>query len=126
MSSLLIIEDDANLRMILRNIIEQAGHRVCVATDGKDALTKIQEDPPDLVITDIIMPEKEGIEVILCLRKNYPDIRIIAMSGGGQLGADHYLDMAHEFGAHITIPKPFDKQIILDAINQLLTPLKSQ
>ena len=125
MASIMIIEDDANLRQILQTIVDQAGYEVRLATDGKDALEQIHDNLPDLVITDIIMPETEGIEVILYLRKNHPEVRVIAMSGGGRLGADHYLDMAHEFGAHITIAKPFEKRTMLDAISQLLTTAQS-
>ena len=125
MARVLIVEDDANLRLILQNVVDQAGHTTYVATDGQDALNQVQQEPPDIVVTDIIMPEKEGIELILSLRKEFPEIRIIAISGGGQLGADHYLDMAREFGADITIGKPFDKQCFMDAITELLSPMRS-
>ena len=120
MSRILIVEDDTNLRMILQNIVVQAGYSVLTAADGSEALDHIYQDPPQLVITDIIMPETEGIELILSLRKLFPDIPIIAISGGGQLGADYYLDMAREFGADITLAKPFDKQMLLDAVESLL------
>ncbi len=120
MSRILIVEDDTNLRMILQNIVVQAGYSVLTAADGSEALNHIYQDPPQLVITDIIMPETEGIELILSLRKLFPDIPIIAISGGGQLGADYYLDMAREFGADITLAKPFDKQTLLAAIESLL------
>ncbi len=80
------------------------------APDGKVALWIYKEKPADLIITDIIMPEKEGIETIMELKREFPDVKIIAISGGGKGDAGQYLDMAKKMGADNTLAKPFEKE----------------
>ena len=83
MSHILIIDDDILICQLLRRILEQLGHRVTDAQDGRKGLNAFQADPADLVITDLIMPGMEGIETIMEMKRRFPGTKIIAMSGGG-------------------------------------------
>jgi CheY-like chemotaxis protein len=108
--------------MILLQILEQAGYTVAEAADGEEALRRLPTVQADLVITDILMPEKEGIETIVSLRRQRPAIKIMAMSGGGRVGASHCLEMAREFGADASISKPFNRKDMLAAVEGLIGP----
>ncbi len=90
------------------------------ACDGKEGIKVSSNSPADLVITDIIMPEKEGIETIIELRQMSPEMKIIAISGGGRIGAETYLNIAKKFGAAFTFAKPIDRKELLDAIQEIL------
>jgi len=94
MSRILIIDDDAQILKMLRQILEREKYHVTEASNGKEGLRLYRENPADLVITDIIMPEKEGIEIIIELKRDYPDVKIIAISGGGRINPEDYLDIA--------------------------------
>ena len=107
MPHILIIDDDVLICQLLRRILEQQGHRVTDAQDGRKGLNALQADPADLVITDLIMPGMEGIETIMEFKRRYPGTKIIAMSGGGVGKGTDYLSMAGKFGALRTIAKPF-------------------
>ena len=123
MAHILLVEDNFNLRSVLAEILEDAGHRVSALADGKEVEKRMSVDPGDLVIMDIILPEQDGIETINILRRNYPDVKIIGMSGGGQAGptgAEHYLKAALTFGAHDTLQKPFEYKELLDKIDTVL------
>jgi CheY-like chemotaxis protein len=120
MAQVLIIEDETNLRGIIRSILEEAGHDVTEACDGSEIAELLADHVPDLVITDILMPEKEGIQTIIELHRNCPSLKIIGMSGGGMEGPEHYLDMAKEFGADTTLRKPFNKEKLLKTVNSVL------
>jgi YesN/AraC family two-component response regulator len=104
------------------------GFEVTTADDGQKGVKSFREHPADLVITDIIMPEKEGIECIKELKRDFADIKIIAISGGGRIGPFDYLDLAKKFGAKRVFKKPFDWPEMLDAIRELLNlpPNKSK
>jgi DNA-binding NtrC family response regulator len=119
MIRVLVIDDDQGVRAMLQRLLEREGYEVSVAVDGQDAEHWLEEQVFDVVITDMIMPEKEGIETILDLRKQYPAIGIIAISGGGMGGAEHYLSSAKSFGAERTFAKPFDCDEMLAAIKEL-------
>ena len=101
-------------------MLEKAGHQVVEAPDGEIGARLFRQNPTDIVITDLIMPEKEGLELIMELRKEYPDIKIIAISGGGRMGPEQYLPLAEDMGANYTFAKPFGKDEILEAIQDLL------
>ncbi|MCP4220030.1 MAG: response regulator, partial [bacterium] len=103
-----------------RQVLERSGFEVIDAADGKIGLNIQRTQPVDLVITDLIMPEKEGIETIRELRKDFPHLRIIAISGGGRVGPDGYLTVAKAFGADRALCKPFDLKTILEAVKELL------
>ena len=116
MARILIIDDDVQILKMLRKMLESEGYEVVDAVDGNKGLKLYREDPTDLVITDIIMPEKEGIETIIDLRREFPEAKIVAMSGGGHGEAESYLHMAKRLGAQRTLTKPFGKGELLEAI----------
>ncbi len=117
----LVIDDEAGIREMISKMLSDEKYEVFVASNGNEGMKIIKEELDiDLVITDIIMPEKEGIETIFDLKRNYSDIKIIAISGGGRIGAESYLYTAKELGANLVLQKPFVQQELLDAVHQLL------
>jgi CheY-like chemotaxis protein len=120
MKRILVIDDDVQVRELLRLVLEQAGYDVVEAGDGKEGVDLFHREPTDLVITDIIMPEKEGIETIRELQRGYPEVKIIAISGGGRLSAEDCLESAECFGVHLTLAKPFEREELLDAVQDVL------
>lgn len=119
MAHILIADDQEKIRQMLKSLFEQYGHEVTLATNGREVLNQFA-DTIDLVVTDILMPDMEGIETIRELRKLDADVKIIAMSGGGTIGATEYLRMAGMFGAKRTIEKPFDVREMLEAVAECL------
>ncbi|MBF0454056.1 MAG: response regulator [Magnetococcales bacterium] len=121
MAKILIIDDDASIRALLVAVLENENHKIREADDGRKGLRMFQEDPADLVITDVLMPEKDGVELIMELKEIDPDAKIIAMSGGGRgLDATFNLRMAQDFGAQQLMVKPFSTTEALKAINTVL------
>jgi CheY-like chemotaxis protein len=120
MTHILVIDDEKPIRLMLRKLLESQGYTVTDASDGTEGLKRYQEHPADLIITDIIMPDKEGIETIIALKKQNPDIKIIAMSGGGKNKPDRYLQTAKLLGAKETFEKPIRKEKLLQAIQNLI------
>ena len=121
MARILIIEDDNEVREYLESVISRAGYDVISAENGKDGVELFATRPADLVVTDIIMPEKDGIETIMDLRRANPDLKVIAISGGGRSEPENYLHSARLLGANRTMKKPFTNQEMLAAIAELLT-----
>jgi CheY-like chemotaxis protein len=121
---ILLVEDDEAVREILRKALVSAGYDVEEASDGAIALAAYYRQPPDLVITDLVMPEKDGLETIRELRRVNPAVKIIAMSGGGRtLGPGQlYLESARLFGALKILAKPFTSSALLKAVSELLPP----
>lgn len=120
MANILLIDDDATVRHALKQVLERAGHQVEEAADGIIGVAKFTASRPDLVITDIIMPNQEGIETIIELRRLAPDVAIIAMSGGGRTGNRDFLAMAEKLGAAKMMAKPFRPKELVEAVAQLL------
>ena len=120
MARILVIDDEELVRFTLKQALEKAGHEVVEATNGNDGIEIYQQSPVDLIITDIIMPQKEGIETIVELRRDDPDVKIIAISGGGRTGTTNYLELAQTFGARHVLRKPFGRQELLDAVQETL------
>lgn len=120
MKRILIIDDDTQFRQMLRQTLERAGYEIVEAADGNKGIKLFRQSPTDLVITDIIMPEKEGIETIVELKREFPDVKIIAISGGGRIKAEGYLNSAKGLKVERTFEKPFDKEELLEAIQELL------
>ena len=120
MACILIIDDEPELLAIMRAALEKDGHEVFAARNGVDGLAQIGRIPVELVITDIMMPEKDGIETIIAMRRQRPNIPVIAISGGGNVGKTHYLTMAEKFGATRILAKPFRRQQLLDAVHASL------
>jgi CheY-like chemotaxis protein len=120
MQRVLVIDDDEQVRALLYEILDRAGFAVIEATNGAEGLKLYRSQPADLVITDLIMPEMEGVETILELRREFPDARVVAISGGGRNGAGDYLPIAAQLGARRTVAKPFSRHDILDAVRDSL------
>ena len=120
MARILVIDDEDMVRLVLRQTLEKAGHEIVEATTGVEGIARQKEQPADLVITDIIMPDKEGVETIIELRQADPDLKIIAMSGGGRIGATDFLEVAKQYGATRTFSKPFDRKAMLEAVESCL------
>ena len=117
---ILVIDDDDQMRVLLRQVMEWAGFEVTEAEDGREGMHKQRRQPADLVITDLIMPEQEGMETIRLLKKEFPQTRIIAISGGGRIGPEAYLPAAQELGADRVFSKPFDVRELAGAVKELL------
>ena len=120
MARLLVIDDDAAIRDGLSSLLRAEGHLVATAADGRAGLLHLAEHPVDLVITDILMPQQDGIETILELRRNHPQVKIVAISAGSRLEKGDYLNMAGKLGANRTLAKPFSPQALLDAVSACL------
>lgn len=122
MTRILVIDDEAPVRRILRQMLERAGYEVVEAPDGAKGLRLYHQDPVDLIITDILMPEKEGIETIMALCKTAPRVKIIAISGGGRMNKKDLLSTAKALGAARTLAKPFTREEVLAAVQETLAP----
>jgi len=120
MQKILIIDDDHHILLMIKKMLERAGYDVDLASNGKEGLELFKRIRADLVITDIIMPEKEGLETIREMKRLIPDLKIIAMSGGGKISADNYLETAKIFGASRVLQKPFSQKTMVMAVIDLL------
>lgn len=122
MASVLVVDDEPLIRETLRQILEHAGHEVTDVGNGKEALSALSGRTFDLVITDILMPEKEGIETIIEIKSQMPNLAIIAISGGDRAGAMDVLGIARRLGANQVLAKPFRGEQILNAVEAALGP----
>lgn len=120
MQRILVIDDDVMVRETITHILETRGYEVIGAEDGDVGLDKFRTAAPDLVITDIIMPNKEGIQTIIAIRNEQPDAKIIAISGGGRIGSADFLKIALLLGAADVISKPFDPDDFVTRIDRCL------
>jgi DNA-binding response OmpR family regulator len=120
MPKILVIEDDSSFRSVLLQMLEKAGYEVETAEDGNHALETSERFRPDLVLTDIVMPDKEGLETIQELLDRNPGLSIVAMSGGGKYGPDSYLPLARRLGAKACLQKPFMRNELLTTIECIL------
>ena len=121
MKSILIIEDDDNFRSLLKALLEVDGYNIIEASNGRYAFKILQKESPDLIITDLIMDDIEGIEIIMKVKEDSPKKPIIAISGGGSIGPEDYLESAKDLGADQTFSKPFTSEEMLDAVKKLLS-----
>jgi DNA-binding response OmpR family regulator len=120
MSHVLVIDDDIHIRELLNIMLEGEGHSVQLAEDGMVGLKMMDENIFDLIITDIVMPNQEGIETILKIKSISPDTKILAISGGGRIGSTNYLTLAENFGVDKTLSKPFYHKEFIQCIKELL------
>jgi CheY-like chemotaxis protein len=121
MKRILVIDDDVQMRQMLKQMLERQGYEVVEAADGKEGIMHYRQEPTDLIITDIIMPNKEGVETIIELRHDFPDVKIIAISGGSRvLDAQDCLAYVKNLGASCVFSKPFERMELLEAIKGLL------
>jgi len=120
LAHILIIDDDSQVLDMLRQTLEREGYDVVVASNGRVGIKIYREDPADLIITDMVMPEKEGIETIIELKRDYPDVKIITMSGGGIINPEQYLDISRKLGVERSFTKPIERKKLLFAIQELI------
>ncbi len=116
MPSVLVVDDEDSIRQLIREALEHAGYEVREARDGKEGLRCYRLEPADLVIMDILMPDQDGLESIMTLRREFPAAKIIAITGGSDMiGILNFLDVAKMLGARRTLQKPFEMKALLDA-----------
>ncbi len=120
MATILVADDDELLARMLEKALLRAGHQVIRAANGNEALRLYDPAKVDLVLTDLIMPEKEGLELIMSLRKANKAIKIIAMSGGGRSGPENYLPIAKQMGAKAVLKKPFSIELLQQTVSEVL------
>jgi DNA-binding response OmpR family regulator len=120
-ANVLIVEDDAELLQVMRRALQAAGHAVLTADDGEAGLRLFRAEPPDLVICDIVMPDKDGIELIPEMKAARPEVKLVAISGRQMIGALDVLGLARRMGADATLAKPFAMEA-LQAIVATLIP----
>lgn len=120
MKKILIIDDEELILQLLKKMLEEEGHQVSVALNGELGLKLFREDPADLVITDMVMPVKDGLKTILELREINEDVPVIAISGGGAIAKERYLAIASHLENVVTVAKPVSRIDILSAVRELL------
>lgn len=122
MASILLVDDKAPLLAIISLVLQREGHSIALAADGGEALKLVADRHFDLIITDLVMPEKEGIETIIALRKNFTAIKLVAMSGGGvSLNGRQMLNVEQKLGASQILEKPFTDEALIAAVNTALS-----
>lgn len=117
---ILVIDDEPTALDLLRRILEMNGYEVAVAKNGQEGVVLFQQHPCDLVITDMVMPIKDGLQTILDLRMEAPELPVVAISGGGTISKERYLAVAGYLDRVITIAKPFAIEQIVEAVEKLL------
>ena len=117
--SILVVEDDLALRSVICRYLGGEGYQVTEAFDGDKAIEALERAPFDFVLTDIIMPNREGIETIIETHARWPETKIVAMSGGGRIGPGTFLQLAQDFGADAILKKPFRFSELIETLEQL-------
>lgn len=120
MATILIIDDEDILRRSISRMLKSEGHTITEAATGQEGFTLARTNPPDLLITDIFMPDKDGLEIIQELHQENPNLKILAMTGGGTTGEFNFLPQAKALGAHATLNKPFQFEDLLKTIETAL------
>src|SRR3546814_6523630 len=126
MAEILLVDDDKMVCETIKQRLEHEGHGVRTASNGNEALEMVAQRQPDLVITDIIMPEREGIETLLALKKANPALKVVVMSGGGRIGRLDHLKVAARLGADATLVKPFTAAQLKSILDRKSTRLNSR
>lgn len=119
MKTVLVVDDDPTIRSICRQMLENADFAVAEATNGQEAIEQYRAAKADVILMDIIMPEKDGIDAILELRSLFPHVKIVAMSGGGAVPAGKYLSITQSLGVHGMLKKPFHAEDLVKAIRSI-------
>jgi CheY-like chemotaxis protein len=121
--SILVVDDNTAMRGVLSALLLAEGHTLVDAANGSEGLEAIQQHPIDIILTDILMPDKDGLKFIEEIRGTHPFVPIIAFSGGGQwLKGDYCLTAARSIGATVVLSKPFDRQQLMEAIDEAVNP----
>ncbi len=123
MAKILLVDDDAQVRTMLKLTLEREGYEIVEAADGNEAVQLYDPETIGLVITDIVMPEKEGIETIMELKAINPKVSVIAISGGGRISPEDYLKWARRFGVVNTFTKPVDREALLATVEKIIPAL---
>lgn len=118
---ILLVDDEEAIRKMVHVILGDELYEFAEAGNGLDAQALLEKEPFDLIITDVIMPDCDGIELVMAVRRKRPDIKVIVMSGGGRVRAGHYLNLANKLGATKVFEKPFDTAALRQAVLELLT-----
>jgi len=118
--TILVIDDEEDICEMTKLLLEKAGHKVTCTTDARLAARLLREQPFDVVITDMLMPDKDGLEVMADIRRHHPGVRIIASSGGGRVSSDSYLHIARKSGAHALLSKPFSLPELIASVETAL------
>ena len=121
MKRIMIIDDDKQFRTVLKKVLAQHGYPTVEAANGEDAMAQMECNPSDIVIVDIIMPVMDGLETIMKMQNEYPFVKLIAISGGGRIKPQNYLDSAEKLGAVCSFTKPIDNRQLLEAVEELTT-----
>lgn len=129
MTRVIIIDDEADIRTVLKEVLVRAGFEVDAVSNGSDGLDLLREKGADLIVTDIIMPGKNGVETVYDIRMEFPKTKIVVISGGGNIApmdyepsaikTEAYLASASEAGADVTLTKPFDREELINIVRQL-------
>jgi len=122
LKQILVVDDEAQIRTMLTQMLEQEGYAVHTAENGEEGLELVGRLTFDLVITDMIMPVKDGLKFIMELVRDYPDLKILAISGGGAIKAERYLTMAGYLGDIATLEKPFKREVLLELVRKQIMP----
>ena len=122
LKQILIVDDEEQIRTMLAQMLEQEGYKVHTAENGEEGLALVGRQAFDLVITDMIMPVKDGLKFIMELVRDYPDLKILAISGGGAIKAERYLTMAGYLGDIATLEKPFKRDVLLELVRKQIAP----
>ncbi len=117
---ILIVDDEESIRRMVRVILGEDQYSFIEASNGLEAQARLEKDPADLILTDVIMPDCDGIELVMAIRRKLPGIKVIVMSGGGRVRAGHYLNLAEKLGAARVFEKPFDPAALRAATAELL------
>jgi CheY-like chemotaxis protein len=120
MAKILVFDDEPSILLMIKKMLEKTGHEVDIALNGIQGMELFEKNKPDLLITDIIIPENEGLETIFELRRKYPELKIIAISGGGRISPDGYLPGAKLLGANMVFQKPLVQKEFIQAVSLLL------
>lgn len=120
MAKILIVDDERLVRESLRDILEEKGHDVVEAANGRQAVDTLRKEPSALVVTDIMMPEKEGLETIIAVKRGFPVTPILAISGGGRIRNVDLLNLAKQCGAERILAKPFSVEELMEVVDALL------
>jgi DNA-binding response OmpR family regulator len=120
MKTILVIDDDPIMRDTIRDILQAEGYNIIIASNGKEGMAHMGNKTIELILTDVLMPEKDGIEVIMETKLKHPLVKILAISGGGYISGENYLKMARDLGANASVIKPFDIDDLVAEVNRLL------
>ncbi len=125
MKNILLVDDEESIRRMVRAVLGEEEYVFTEASNGVEALEIMEGQSFDLILTDVIMPDCDGIELVMTVRKKLPDIKVIVMSGGGRVRADHYLNLAEKLGAARVFEKPFNTAELRETVAELLSETDS-